>query len=91
MSLGPYHAFNAKVDGYAMWPMPLSLCKKWLQVDNDLSDAVHIVRSHYHSIFIYPCRLSDAFCHVNCASDGCDELCSSLGQAVFFKKKKKKG
>lgn len=52
---GPYHAFNDKVGGYSM---PLSLSKKWLWVNDDLSDAIHIVHCHYHSTFIYPLQPS---------------------------------
>src|SRR5271169_535504 len=34
------------------------LSKKWLQVQDDLSDAVHIIHCHYHSAFIYPIQPS---------------------------------
>src|SRR5277367_2504026 len=52
---GPYHSFDEELNGYAM---PLGLCNKWLQVDSDLADAVHIVRCHYHPAFIYPLQPS---------------------------------
>jgi hypothetical protein len=50
---GPYYAFDEERNGYSM---PSGLCDKWLQVDNDLSNAVQIICDHYHSIFIYPLR-----------------------------------
>lgn len=52
---GPYHSFDEECNGYSM---PSGLCNKWLQVNSDLSDAVHIVRCHYHSAFIYPLQPS---------------------------------
>ena len=52
---GPYYALDEERNGYSM---PSGLCSKWLRVENDLADAVYIIRSHYHSTFIYPLQPS---------------------------------
>jgi hypothetical protein len=46
-----HHVFNEEHGEYSM---ASGLSDKWLRVDNDLSDAVHLIRSHYHLTFIYP-------------------------------------
>jgi hypothetical protein len=49
------HTFDENRGEYSLGS---GLSKKWLQVEDDLSDAVHIVRCHYHSAFIYPLQPS---------------------------------
>ena len=49
------HVFD---DKHCQYLLAWGLSQKWLQVDNDLSDAVHIICCHYHSAFIYPLQPS---------------------------------
>jgi hypothetical protein len=51
----PLRHFDEETHQYFMSP---SLRNKWLQVDRDLLDAVHIIRCHYDIAFVYPLQPS---------------------------------
>ena len=46
-----HHIFNEELGQYFM---PLNLLNNWLRVDNDLSDAIYLIRHHYLLPFLYP-------------------------------------
>ena len=47
--------FDEETHRYSMSP---SLRNKWLQVERDLLDAIHIIRCHYDTAFVYPLQPS---------------------------------